>query len=95
MPRRARSVPGPQRRIDYQFLAMVAVGLTVVTRQVLPVLLMTAVVALVLLAYEAAIRRCRRRIDCGGHAAEDLPASADADLTRWMSVMDRMLRSRD
>ena len=93
--RRARSVPGPERQIDYQFLAMVAVGLAVVTRKVLPVLLMTAVVALVMLAYEAATRRYRRRIDFGGPAADNLPAPTDTDLTRWMAVLDRMLRSSD
>ena len=95
MLRRARSLPGSQRPVDYQFLAMVAVGLAVVTREVLPVLLMTAVVALVLLAYEAGVRRYRRRIDFGGSPADNLPAPSDTDLTRWMSVMDRMLRSSD
>ncbi|HKY76448.1 MAG TPA: hypothetical protein VJS45_09920 [Acidimicrobiia bacterium] len=94
MLRRARSLPGSQHPVDYQFLGMVAVALAVVTRQVLPVLLMTAVIALVLLAYEAAVRRYRRRIDFGG-SADDLPAASDADLTRWVSVMDRMLRSSD
>ena len=81
--------------VDYQFLAMVAAALAVVTREVLPVVLMTAVIALVMLAYEAAIRRYRRRIDFGGPAAEDLPIPSDTDLTRWVSVMDRMLRSPD
>jgi hypothetical protein len=77
--------------VDYQFLAMVAVGLAVVTREVLPALLMTAVVALVMLAYEAAIRRYRRRIDFGGASADDMAAPSDDELTRWMPVIDRML----
>jgi hypothetical protein len=81
--------------VDYQFLGMAAVGLAVVTREVLPVLLMTAVIALVMLAYEAAARRYRRRIDFGGSPADNLPAPSDTDLTRWMSVMDRMLRPND
>ena len=81
--------------VDYQFLAMVAAGLAVVTREVLPVVLMTAVIGLVMLAYEAATRRYRRRIDFGGPSADSLPTSSDADLTRWVSVMDRMLRSPD
>ena len=95
MLRRARSLPGSQHPVDYQFLGMVAVALAVVTRRVLPVLLMTAVIALVLLAYEATTRRYRRRIDFGGSPADDLPAPSDADLTRWVSVIDRMLRSND
>ena len=97
MLRRARSEAPSQHPIDYQFLGMVAVGLAVVTREVLPVLLMTAVVALVLLAYEAATRRHRHRhrLDFGGSPSDNLPAPSDTDLTRWMSVMDRMLRSGD
>lgn len=95
MLRRARSAPRSQHPVDYQFLGMVAVGLAVVTREVLPVLLMTAVVALVMLACEAAVRRYRRGIDFGGSPADNLPAPSDTDLTRWMSVIDRMLRSND
>jgi hypothetical protein len=81
--------------VDYQFLAMVAVALAVMTREVLPVLLMTAVAALLMLACEAGARRYRRRIDFGGSSADDMAGPSDTDLTRWMSVMDRMLRSRD
>ncbi len=88
-------VSGPKRMVDYQFLAMVAVGLAVVTREVLPVLLMTAVIALVMLAYEAGIRRYRRRIDFGGPDADTPTAPSDTELTRWVSVMDRMLHSND
>ena len=88
-------VPRSQRMVDYQFLAMVAVGLAAVTREVLPVLLMTAVIALLMLAYEAGARRYRHRIDFGGSPADNLASPSDTDLTRWMSVMDKMLRSRD
>jgi hypothetical protein len=83
--------------VDYQFLGMVAVVLAVVTRgSLLPVLLTTAVVALVMVAYESALRRSRRRpAHPAGPAANDPSAPSDAELTRWMSVMDRVLRSQD
>jgi hypothetical protein len=93
--RRAR-VPGPQGLVDYQFLGMVAVGLAVVTRgKVFPVLAMTAVVALVTAAYEAGIRAYRRRIDSAGSGADSSPDPSDIELTRWMTVLDRVLRSND
>jgi hypothetical protein len=94
--RRARSGPGPQRLVDYQFLGMVAVALAVVTRgKVLPVLLMTTVVALVMLAYEAGARRYRHRVDFAGPDADSPPNPSDTELTRWMPVIDRVLRSND
>jgi hypothetical protein len=81
--------------VDYQFLGMVAVGLAVVTRgSVLPVLVMTALVAAVLVAYELAARRLRRRPTAGPTAAGS-PTPSDGELSRWMSVMDRVLRSKD
>ncbi len=96
MLRRARSAPGPRRLVDYQFLGMVAVGLAVVTRgKVLAVLLMTAVVALVMLAYEAGVRHYRRRVDFAGSGADSSPAPSDTELTRWMPVIDRVLRSNE
>jgi hypothetical protein len=83
--------------VDYQFLGMVAVVLAVVTRgAVLPVLAMTAVIALVTLAYEAGSRRLRRR-----HAGPAGPRSAgsapppDSELSRWAAVVDRLLHSTD
>jgi hypothetical protein len=76
--------------VDYQFLGIVAVVLAVVTRgSVLAVLAMTAVVAAVTVLYEAGIRRYRRR---QAGPADPTPPS-DTELTRWMTVMDRMLRS--
>ena len=83
--------------IDYQFLAMVAVALAVVTRgAVLPVVLMTAVVALVMVAYGAGTRRYQRRhISPTGPGADDTPAPSDSELTRWLSVIDRVLHSKD
>ena len=81
--------------IDYQFLGMVALGLALVTRgAVLPVAVMTAVVALVMVAYEAGARRYRRRHTSPAGVPE-MPAPSDTELTRWMAVMDRMLRSND
>ena len=83
--------------VDYQFVGMVAVVLAVVTRgSVAPVLLLTAVVALAMLAYEACARRYRRRQTPGaGRGVSGSPAPSDTELTRWMSVMDRVLRSND
>ena len=83
--------------VDYQFLGMLAVALAVVTRgSLLPVLAMTALVAALMLAYEAALRRYRRRQPRpAGPGADDSPAPSDSELTRWISVMDRVLRSKD
>ena len=79
--------------VDYQFLGMVAVALAVVTRgSLFPVLVVTALIALVMLASEAALRRYRRR-----HTQPVTPDAtpSDTDITRWMSVMDRVLRTKD
>lgn len=82
--------------VDYQFLGLVAVVFAVLTRgSVPPVLAMTALVAAVLVAYEAVIRRFQRR-----HAGPPGPDAAtprptDPDLSPWMSVMDRLLKSND
>ena len=71
--------------VDYQFIGMVAVVLAVVTRgSMIPVLVMTALVALAMLAYEATLRRYRRR-----------HAPSDTEITHWMSVMDRVLRTKE
>lgn len=79
--------------VDYQFLGMVAVVLAVVTRgSLLPVLAMTALIALVMVAHEATLRRYRRRRPAGPGVAESA-APSDPELTRWMSVMDRVLRN--
>lgn len=89
-------MPRPQRLVDFQFLAMAAAGLVIVTREILPVLLLTVVIALVMLAYEAGARRYCRRIDFGGASTDDVSGPlSDADLSRWKSVIDRTLRSND
>ena len=57
---------------------------------------MVAVLFAVLMAYEAALRRYRRRQDHGPAGASPDPAApTDAELTRWVSVMDRVLRPHD
>ena len=83
--------------IDYQFLGIVAIGLAIVTRgRLLPVLLMTAVVALVSLAYEAGTRRLRRRQDGLDDPRSTEPAApSDGELTRWSAIVDRLLHSPD
>ena len=83
--------------LDYQFLGMVAVALAVVTRgSVWPVVAMTACVALVMVAYEAGTRRYRRRHPRPtGHPVAGSPPPPDSELTRWMTVVDRVLRSPD
>ncbi|MEW6474017.1 MAG: hypothetical protein AB1679_17335 [Actinomycetota bacterium] len=83
--------------VDYQFLGMVAVVTAVVTRgSLLPVLALTALIAVVMVAYEAGARRYRRR-HAGGPAssATPSPTPTDTELTRWMTVVDRVLRSND
>lgn len=83
--------------VDYQFLGLVAVVLAVVTRgSVWPVVGMTAVVALVMAANEAGTRHYRRRRPRpSGHPAAAGPPPSDSELTRWMNVVDRVLRSPD
>jgi hypothetical protein len=83
--------------LDYQFLAMVAVVLAVLTRgSLLPVVAVTAFVAVVLLACEAAGRwfRDRRRgpVD-GGRPPE--PLVPDPDLNQWLAAVERVLTSKD
>lgn len=80
--------------IDYQFLSLAAVVFAVMTRgSVLPVLAMTALVAFVLAGHEAALRRYRRRRPHPADPAASDPS--DAELTHWMTVMDRVLQSKD
>jgi hypothetical protein len=81
--------------IDYQFLGLAAVVFAVMTRgSVLPVLAMTALVAFVLASHEAALRRYRRRRPHPA-AADAASDPSDTELTRWMTVMDRVLKSPD
>ena len=83
--------------VDYQFLGIVAVGLAIVTRgAVLPVLVMTAVVALVSLAYETGTRRLRRRQDgVDDPRSVESPPPSEGELTRWSAVVDRLLHTPD
>ncbi len=85
------------RVVDYQFLGLVAVVLAVVTRSsLLAVLAVTASVALVLVAYEVGTRRYRRRHPHpAGPPAAAPPPPSDSELNRWITVVDRVLRSPD
>lgn len=78
--------------VDYQFLGMVAVVLAVVTRgSVLPVVVVTTFIGVLTLLYEAGARRYRRR-----HPRPlGPPAPSDGELNRWMSAVERVLRSPD
>ena len=97
MLRRARSVTGPQRLVDYQLLAMVAVAMAILTRgAVLPVLAMTAVVAIVSVGYEVGARRYRRRYaGSTDSAATDSAPPTKAELTDWVKTVERLLHSPD
>ncbi len=83
--------------LDYQFLAMVAVVLAILTRgSLLPVVAVTALVAVVLLACEAGgrwLRARRRRPVTGGGPPE--PLVPDPDLTPWLAAVERVLTSKD
>ena len=57
---------------------------------------MTAVIALVTMVYEAGARHLRRRhARPAGPGDSASPAPSDGELTRWMSVMDRVIRLND
>ncbi len=83
--------------LDYQFLAMVAVVLAILTRgSLLPIVAVTAFVAAVLLACETAgrwLRSRRRRPVADGGPPE--PLVPDPDLTRWLAAVERVLTSKD
>jgi hypothetical protein len=80
--------------LDYQFLGALALVLAVVTRgSILPVVVVTALIAALMFLYEAAVRRYRRRHPVT--PASGSPAPSDTELTRWMSEIDRVLRSTD
>jgi hypothetical protein len=82
--------------LDYQFLAMVGVVVAILTRgSLLPVVAVTAFVALALAACEAGGRwwRARRPRPAAGAVPE--PFLPDADLAPWISVVERVLASRD
>jgi hypothetical protein len=82
--------------LDYQFLGLVALVLAVLTRgSLLPVVVVTAFIALVLLACELSAKWYRSR---RSRPAGDVGAGADApdgELNRWMPVAERVLGSTD
>ena len=83
--------------VDYQFLGLVAVVLAVVTGgALLPVVVVTGLIGLVTLAYEAGVRWYRRRHP--RPASRLGPGSAappEAELSRWMAAVERVLGSHD
>lgn len=82
---------------DYQFLGMVAVVLAILTRgSLLPAAVVTAFVALVLLACDVGSRSVRRRRPrpAFGKARRE-PVLPDADLNQWMAAVERVLGSKD
>jgi hypothetical protein len=82
--------------VDYQFLALVAVGLAVLTRgSLLPVVAVTAFVALVLLACELGARWYRNRRPRPSGDASPAAGAADGELSRWMTAVERVLGSTD
>jgi hypothetical protein len=86
--------------LDVQFLGLVAVVVALVSRgSLLPVVTVTATVAAMTLAGEAAVAWYRRRRPPAGHADDDRAAdssnASDGDLHRWMAAVERLLRSAD
>lgn len=82
--------------LDYQFLAMVAAVVAVLTRgSLLPVVVVTAFVAVVLAACEAGGRWWRTRRPRPADSAAPEPVLPDADLAQWVSAVERVLASKD
>jgi hypothetical protein len=91
--------------LDYQFLGLVAVVLAVVSRgSLLPVVTVTAVIALLTLAGELATRWYRRGhpqtgprpVDRPGRkAGVAAPNPSDGDFHRWMKAVERVIRSAE
>jgi hypothetical protein len=82
--------------LDYQFLGMVALVLAVLTRgSMLPVVVLTALIGLVMLALELSAKwyRTRRPGPAGGAGGRSAPP--DGELNRWMSAVERVLGSKD
>ena len=83
--------------VDYQFLGLVAVVLAVVTGgSLVPVVVVTGLIGLMALVYEAAVRRHRRRHPGPASSSGRRPAAPpDGDLSRWMAAVERVLGSHD
>jgi hypothetical protein len=82
---------------DYQFLGLVAVVLAVVTGgSLVPVVVVTGLIGLMALVYEAGVRRYRRRHPVPGfRPGRTAAAPPDGDLKRWMAAVERVLGSHD
>jgi hypothetical protein len=71
---------------------MVAVVVAVVSRgSLLPVVVVTAFIGLVTLAYEACVKWYRSH----HRRAAGSVVPAEGELSRWMAVVERLLRSAD
>ncbi len=83
--------------VDYQFLGLVAVVLAVVTGgSLLPVVVVTGLIGLVTLVYEAGVRRYRRRHPRPASRPGTGPAAPpETELNRWMAAVERVLGSHD
>ena len=82
--------------VDYQFLGLVAVGVAVLTRgALLPVVAVTAFVALVLLGCELGARWYRNRRPRPAGDASSAAETPDGELNRWMTAVERVLGSAD
>ena len=90
----AAAVANPPEVVDYQFLGLVAVVLAVLTRgSVLPVVAVTAFIALVLLACELSAKWYRNRRPRPAGDAGPATGASDGELNRWMTAVERVLRS--
>jgi hypothetical protein len=82
--------------LDYQFLGLVAVVLAVLTRgSVLPVVAVTAFIALVLFACELSVKWYRNRCPRPAGGAASGSGASDGELNRWMTAVERVLGSTD
>jgi hypothetical protein len=83
--------------LDYQFLGLVAVVLAIVTRgSPLPVVVVTVVIGLVMLACNATAKWHRRRHPKAPPRTRRGTSTASAgELKRWMTAVERILGSAD
>jgi hypothetical protein len=83
--------------VDYQFLGLVAVVLAVVTGgSLVPVVVVTGLIGLMVVVYEAGVRRYRRRHPGPASRPGRRPAAPpERDLNRWMAAVERVLGSHD
>ena len=83
--------------LDYQFLGLVAVVLAIVTRgSVVPVVVVTIVIGVVMLACDVTAKWYRRRHPKPSPRTRPGRSTASAgELKRWMTAVERILGSAD